>query len=860
VTSRTSFLFLYAGAAAVGFAVEVLWLKRLALVFGASLPAVGTGLSVFTAAYASGAAGAGRWARPGRDPRRAIAVLQALTGAWCIAMPWLVGVVEPAHDLLAAGRGPVLVAVVRVVGAVVLLGPPAAALGALYPLVAGAGARRAYVYGMAGAVAGALAATAVPNAALGFRAAFFLLGAVSLAVGALTVRVREAPAIVASPAGGSGGTGRAARVALLLGLGLFAAQAVWFRLIWLVVDQTVYTEGVLVAVVLLCMTGGGLLARRWRVSARPALVFLGVAQLVPAIAMGDFAAVWSRHAPEGSLALFLLLQAVFVAALVGGPCIAYGFLLPVLCHGRSNRAVARIWSRHHVGCCAGGLAASFLLVPRIGVTATLAIATACVALALFAERARLLGAAITGLCAIAAFAGDATYRARAAGAAKLLFHHEDGAGITEVVEDPADGSRQLLSSRRRQEGGSKPDQVVLERLQGRLPLALQSRHERLLVVGLGTGITLGASVPETVREAVCVEISPGVIEAARYFRNENRDVLNDPRVTILCEDGRAYVRLARRTFDLIVQELFFPYRSGVGGLYTSEHYERCRALLAPGGRVAQWISLAQITPENLRSLARTFTDVFPETSVWLVGGYLLLLGGQEPVVPAADVLRHFVATGAAVRDWARGAVENTEDNMHIQASVPRAFRMLNSTELTLRNLRALLAIQQDADALDPDLPTAATRAARLLHRGILRRAEQGDEAAQPLYEEAYRLDPGNLLVRRFLAERHAAEGDYAAAVQLDATFLAARYNLGVRLYRQRRYTRAADQFRAVLAAQRRAPDALFNLANCLARLGRHEEAAQRYRAVLRLRPRHADAFANLIEVERALRRKRRTHN
>ncbi|MEM8885927.1 MAG: tetratricopeptide repeat protein, partial [Planctomycetota bacterium] len=820
VAVRTPVLFLYASAAAIGLALEVLWLKRLALLFGASLPAVGTGISVFVGCYAAGAAAVAKWGKRDWDVRTRFLTLQVLTGLWCLAVPFLWEGAALVHDAWAAGLGAVGRTAVRILCAAVLLGPTAAALGALYPLFSGAGASRVYLFGTVGSVLGALAASVVPSAVVGFDDAFRGLGAGSLLLAALSVRARDVPAFVAEAR--SHVHRASVVVAFLLGVSLFAVQVVWFRLVWLIVDQTTYTEGVVVAVVMVGLATGALLARRWSPPFGWTLVALGGAQLLPGFLMGALHDGWNAVVSGSSLSAFLALEALLVFAIVGLPCVAYGIAIPSLCRGLTNSAVGRIWCGHNIGCVLGGLLASFLLVPTIGVHATLVAATAVILAALWLRRARWGAGVVGALCLLTAVAGDVTFRGRAMADVDLLFHHEDGAGVTEVIEDRGNGARQLLSSRRRQEGGSDPDQVALERLQGELPLAVHGRHQELLVVGLGTGITLGASMPETVDRAVCVEISPGVIEASRWFEHENRAVLEDPRLTLVCDDGRSFVRLTDRRFDLVVQELFFPYRTGVGALYTLEHFRRCRALLRKGGRMAQWISLAQIGPAEMRSLVRTFGEVYPNVSLWLAGGYMMILGGDEPYDEnPGPYLRHFVVRGEAVRAWARNGILNTEDNMHIQSTVPKSFDLLNSTDLTLMNLRELLAMQQDATELRPDLPVAPTRAARLLHEGILLRAEKGDEAALPLYEAAYELDPDNPLVSRFLAERHARKRNFEAAARIDPTLLTARFNRGVQLYRKGRFSEAIVQFRAVTDAQPRAPDALFNLANSLAQMGRY---------------------------------------
>jgi hypothetical protein len=249
----------------------------------------------------------------------------------------------------------------------------------------------------------------------------------------------------------------------------------------------------------------------------------------------------------------------------------------------------------------------------------------------------------------------------------------------------------------------------------------------------------------------CVEISPGILRAAPLFARASGGALDSPRVRIVLQDGRSFVRLEKDRYDLILQELFFTYRAGVGSLYSDEHFRRCRERLAPGGRMAQWISTSQIGPEELRSVVRTFQGVFPHTSLWRVKAYLMLLGGDRPLVPAAgDALRHFVAADGAVAAWAAEAPLNTEDNLLVEYRAPRLFRWLNSLELMMENLRGLAAIRQDAAVLSKDLPAHYSVGARRLMAGMLAQAEGDLETARRELRGALEADPGNDEARQML--------------------------------------------------------------------------------------------------------------
>ncbi len=742
--ARRLLLVLYGVAALTGQACSIVWMKRLTLVMGGTLPAVGAVLAVVLTGYAIGALGVGRFCRDDWNVARRFAWIQAGLGIWLLGLPVLFDLIEGAYAALAPPMDTAGHWAVRVALVIPVLLPPSAAMGAVFPLVSAAGVSRVFAMGVVGSLAGVMAGTLLFLPGLGIEASLLRLGMADLAVAAAAWML---PAVKAVPdAAPPEPCGRACVQGAILGLSLFFAEFVWFRLVFLVVDQTAYAEGLVLGAVFLGMAVGARLAYRPK-PALPAILFAtAAAQLILIPGMVWLARAWNGMARDASFTGFLALEFLLALGVVGLPSIGYGLAVPRICEGFRPRAVGRIWAAHYLGGMVASLSAPMVVIPVLGETATLGLASAALALPLVRTRHRWPAVGLLAACAVASLFGDATFRETAVGdGERILLHHADGGGLVEVYERIDDGARTLLSSRRRQEGGDQPEQVDTERRMGRLPLQLHAPHPSVLVIGLGTGVTVGAMLEDpAIERLTCVEISEGVLRAARLFSRSNGNLFEDPRLVLVLQDGRNFVRLSDARYDLLMQELFFPYRAGVGALYTTEHYRRCRDRLRPGGRAAQWISLAQIGPEELRTLVRTFQGVFPHTSVWRVKGYLLMLGGDRPLVPGPEApFRHFVAADAVVAAWTAEAQINTEDNLLIEYQVPRMYRWLNSIDLMMENLRGLAPLQQDAGALSPGLPEAQTHAARRVIAGILEEAQGGVDAARREYRSALALDPEN---------------------------------------------------------------------------------------------------------------------
>jgi spermidine synthase len=244
-----------------------------------------------------------------------------------------------------------------------------------------------------------------------------------------------------------------------------------------------------------------------------------------------------------------------------------------------------------------------------------------------------------------------------------------------------------------------PTQVIL----GQIPLLIAPKIDTGLIIGYATGVTVGAMLQSPIQSVTCVELEPGTVKASRFFEHINNRPLDDPRTTLIIDDARAFLRVTPNRYDMIVSEPSHPWVPGVANLFTQEFFELGRARLNDEGIFVQWVQIYQLSTESLRSVLATYQKVFPHVLVFRVGGLnkgkdLLLVGSNrslsldrlaeryaDPRI-AAEIARVDLRSEADVRAWyvcdetklgpaVAGAEINTDDNMHIEMTVPReAFR------------------------------------------------------------------------------------------------------------------------------------------------------------------------------------------
>ncbi len=159
------------------------------------------------------------------------------------------------------------------------------------------------------------------------------------------------------------------------------------------------------------------------------------------------------------------------------------------------------------------------------------------------------------------------------------------------------------------------------RRQAHLPLLLHEKPAKVGFIGLGTGITAsGALEHQAVEFITAVELSALVAEsAARNFDQFNHGVCHHPKAKVLVEDARIYLEASKESFDVIIGDLFTPWRPGEASLSSLEQFHAARQALRGAGVFCQWIELTQWTPEQFQIAAATFRKVFGHLYLFRAG-------------------------------------------------------------------------------------------------------------------------------------------------------------------------------------------------------------------------------------------------
>jgi spermidine synthase len=642
-------LFFLSGAVALAY--EVLWMRRFAVLLGATAPAVFAALAAFFVGLGLGSYAFGRLAPRLVQPLRGFAILELATGLTALSVEPLLDAMQPLYARLYDASGGSLATLLALkialaIGAVLV---PATCIGGTLPLLAQFVAPRAaalgvragglYAINTLGAALGALTVPSLLLPAFGASGALTAAAMTSFVIGcaALVLARRAAPqssdplpAVVVDPPG----TGRlqVAALAFVSGALTLGLEALATRVFALVHENSVYSFATIVAVFLAGLGGGAAVARASlarRVTTR-GLIVIGWAGagawiiLLPAL----FVRITRLDYLSGSSWFAQQLQlAALAAALLLVPTLLLGLALPALLQEQGERtpaggrAAGAVLAANTAGATLGPALALFVLAPAAGLWTALCVIgaaslVAAAAAARGAGRAARRSLATAGAVAVTSLLvapPSSLPRSQLAGSDRLLDLREGALGTVAVVEH--EGQRRMKLDNHYVLGGTLA--AGDERLQGHLPLLLHARPERVAFLGLGTGISLSAIRFHPVREVAALELVPEVVSSARdWFAEANLGVLADPRVRMRAEDARSFTFATRERFDVIVGDLVVPWRRGEAALYTQDSFRAVRRALAPGGLYCQWLPLYQLSEAELDSIAASFLDVFPLTTLW----------------------------------------------------------------------------------------------------------------------------------------------------------------------------------------------------------------------------------------------------
>jgi len=416
--------FFFSGLSALFY--QVIWLRRLATVFGNTTLALSVTLTAFMAGLALGSYAFGRLGDRVTRPFRLYAWLELLIGAYGLASLALLGAVHSGYVALAQ-RLPFdsfwLVSFQFWASFLVLLAPTAL-MGGTLPVASKGVVRRLeaiapeigglYAVNTFGAALGVLLVGFMVLPVLGLRLSVALAASVNLMIGiavlaldaraaAAPVQLMPEPASASTPPASPGAPAGASPlpqlllIILIVGFALsgfsgLALEVVWTRALSLYVGSSIYAFSAILLSVLVGIALGSLAVARLAVRRRMGLAWFAGAELGAGIStlalvflynLLAFAFLRLVMSFSGSYLLLLALEVGLILVCLLLPALFAGATFPILTRVYVNRTAALsrgvgfLYAANTAGCIIGAFAAGFLLIPHIGLRATALLCAGC---------------------------------------------------------------------------------------------------------------------------------------------------------------------------------------------------------------------------------------------------------------------------------------------------------------------------------------------------------------------------------------------------------------------------------------------------------------------------------------------------
>jgi spermidine synthase len=463
----------------------------------------------------------------------------------------------------------------------------------------------------------------------------------------------------------------------LSGAAALSYEVVWTRALSVVLGSTTYALASMLATFMLGLAIGGIVGGRIADRRADRIFCLGLVELgIGALGIASHLIIELLPALYLSLyrtfhlaaPLYFALQIGLCSLVMVGPTVLMGMTFPIVTRAASpaiedlGRVVGLAYGANTLGSVAGSLLAGFVLVPALGLRGAtlvaaglnLVVATGMLLRAAVGRRraALLLALAYVPLVATALRAdppwtlvnfftahqyldsGSFARHVRAdATGLERVFDEETPQG--HVAAFRASTGHLLVQVGGKIEGTTARDVANTLSL-AYLPVAAHGAPRRMLVVGLGAGVTLAAA-KRVVPDVALAEINEGVLEAVRRFGSKG--VLDG--VVIFRDDARHLLSATEERWDVISSEPSYPTEFAVANLFSREFYALAASRLSARGIFCQWLPYYMLSNDDVTMMVKTLATAFPHASLWKVAGSmdLLLVGSRAPMErSAADIV------------------------------------------------------------------------------------------------------------------------------------------------------------------------------------------------------------------------------
>ncbi|MDF1662064.1 MAG: tetratricopeptide repeat protein [Planctomycetota bacterium] len=297
--------------------------------------------------------------------------------------------------------------------------------------------------------------------------------------------------------------------------------------------------------------------------------------------------------------------------------------------------------------------------------------------------------------------------------------------------------------------------------QAAYPVLLAPKPESICVIGLDTGVLLGALLTYEVKKVDAVESRPLIIEALRdkgeLFSFMNNRALDDERLSLHSADPVYFLMSHPKQYDVICSKPLHPWVTNNARFHTQDYYALVKSALTEEGIFCLSFAADGLDDEGLKTQLGTFLTVFPDAVVFRPPGTstVLVLGGVQKIsiddlrkrlgsrgrkkarkrrsTHPRDLLSCFISGPESLKSLTAGAEIETVENSRLQ----RRLSQLGFVPSSLTE-KQLFDLSRGSKELLDWLSGSLFQRHQLMHACAETRALRGDlESAQQLIKASF---------------------------------------------------------------------------------------------------------------------------
>jgi len=222
---------------------------------------------------------------------------------------------------------------------------------------------------------------------------------------------------------------------------------------------------------------------------------------------------------------------------------------------------------------------------------------------------------------------------------------------------------------------TEKDEFIYHEMLTHVPIVSHGACRKVLIIGGGDGgILREVCRHPAVTSITQVEIDPAVIELSRkYLPHHSQGAFDDPRLTLVIDDGVRFVQQCGERFDVIISDSTDP-QGPAEALFTSPFYAGVKRCLEPGGIFVAQNGVAFVQTAEVLNTANRLRPLFEDVSFYTCAVPTYTGGIMTFAWASDDPAKRQATLAEIIRRWDDTAIDScyyTAELHHASFALPR---------------------------------------------------------------------------------------------------------------------------------------------------------------------------------------------